>query len=214
MDSSEKIPVNTHAGVASNAIEDKNDATTDDKLLVERCQRGELDAFESLVARYRNRVFGLAHGMLRNEADATDVAQETFIRAWQGIRKFKNDSAFYTWLYRITTNLCIDHVRRRNRRPTGEFQEEIKSEMEPSVGTPPSNNPSPRAEIQNRELGAQIDAALAQLSPEHRAVVQLREFEGLDYSEIARAVGCSIGTVMSRLFYARKHLQKLLKEAL
>jgi RNA polymerase sigma-70 factor (ECF subfamily) len=213
MDSSKKISVNIHTAVASNAIEDTNDATMDDRLLVERCQQGELEAFEGLVARYRNRVFGLAYGMLRNEADATDVAQETFIRAWQGIRKFKNDSAFYTWLYRITTNLCIDYVRRRNRRPTGEFQEEIKSEVEPSVGTPPSNNPSPRAEIQNRELGAQIDAALAQLSPEHRAVVQLREFEGLDYSEIARAVGCSIGTVMSRLFYARKHLQKLLKEA-
>jgi RNA polymerase sigma-70 factor (ECF subfamily) len=173
-----------------------------------------LAAYEQLVRRYRQRVYGLAYSMVRNEQDATDIAQEAFVRAWQAIRKFQKNASFYTWLYRITTNLCIDFVRKRERRPTTTFEEAIDPETDVDVNEPPSSNPLPTEELRRKELRLQIYAALRELSPAHRVVIQLREFDGLDYAEIARAVGCSIGTVMSRLHYARKHLQKLLKDAL
>ncbi|HUK83475.1 MAG TPA: sigma-70 family RNA polymerase sigma factor [Verrucomicrobiae bacterium] len=190
------------------------DAEPDDRELVERCQRGNLDAYGALVNRYRQRVYGLAFSMLRNPQDASDLSQETFVKAWQAIRGFKKNASFYTWLYRITTNLCIDFVRKRDRRPTVPFEEAVDPDADVEMDVAPSNQPSPTDEVRRRELREQIDAALLELSPEHRAVIQLREFDGLEYAEIAEAVGCSLGTVMSRLHYARKHLQKLLRDVI
>lgn len=185
-----------------------------DRELVERCQRGQLEAYGELVHRYRNRVYALALSMVRDEEDATDLCQETFVKGWQAIRGFKKNASFYTWLYRITTNLCIDYVRRRGRRPTVEFEEAVDPDADVDVEVPPSNQPLPTDEVRRRELRELIEAAIEKLSPEHRLVIQLREFEGLDYATIAKVVGCSIGTVMSRLHYARKHLQKLLENVL
>ena len=212
MEDTAKFPVNIPAREASNPAHEIASEQTTDLQLVRRCQRGELDAYEHLVHRYRHKVFALAYSMVRHEQDATDIAQETFVRAWQGIRHFRRSASFYTWLYRITTNLCIDWLRQRQRRPTEEFDETVQSTPHANVAVAPSSNPSPAREAQRAELREQIDAALLELSPEHRAVIQLREFEGMDYAGIARAVGCSIGTVMSRLHYARRHLQKLLNE--
>lgn len=214
MERVDKIAVNIASGAASNAVDERAQPEATDRELVERCQRGVLDAYEILVSRYRNKVYGLAYGMLRNEQDAADLCQETFVRGWQAIRKFRKSASFYTWLYRITTNLCIDFVRKRDRRPTVPFEEAVDPEADAGVEVAPSNQPLPTDEVQRKELREQIDAALLELSPEHRAVIQLREFDGLEYAEIAKAVGCSIGTVMSRLHYARKHLQKLLKEVI
>jgi RNA polymerase sigma-70 factor (ECF subfamily) len=214
MEDAARIPVNIPMNAASNSAHEETQHESDDRELVERCQQGDLDAYGILVGRYRHKVYGLAFSMLRNEQDATDLSQEAFVRGWQGIRRFKKNSSFYTWIYRITTNLVIDVVRRRDRRPTTAFEEGIEPDTDPSVQKAPSTNPSPVDEAQRKELRGQIDAALLELSPEHRAVIQLREFEGLDYATIAKATGCSIGTVMSRLHYARRHLQKLLKEVL
>jgi RNA polymerase sigma-70 factor (ECF subfamily) len=214
MQDAARISVNMPVNAASNSADEAAHHESDDRELVERCQQGDLDAYGTLVGRYRNKVYGLAFSMLRNEADATDLCQDAFVRGWQGIRRFRKSASFYTWIYRITTNLAIDFVRRRDRRPTTPFEESIDPDTDASVQEPPSTNPSPVEEAQRRELREQIDAALLELSPEHRAVVQLREFEGLDYAAIAKVAGCSIGTVMSRLHYARRHLQKLLKEEL
>ncbi len=211
MEHAEKLSVNIPATVASKSVPD---SAPDDRTLVERCQAGQLEAFEVLVGRYRQRVYSLAYSMVRNEQDATDLSQETFVKAWQAIRGFKKNASFYTWLYRITTNLCIDFVRKRDRRPNVALEDGVEPEAHANVEVAPSNRPSPTEEVRRKELREQIDAALAELSPEHRAVIQLREFEGLEYAEIAKAVGCQIGTVMSRLHYARKHLQKLLKEVI
>jgi RNA polymerase sigma-70 factor (ECF subfamily) len=211
MDTAENISVNIPAGAASNPLPE---SAPDDRTLVERCQAGQLQAYEILVGRYRQRIYSLAYSMVRNEQDATDLSQETFVKAWQAIRGFKKNASFYTWLYRITTNLCIDFVRKRDRRPTVAFEESVDPEADVDVEVAPSSQPLPSEEVRRKELREQIDAALLELSPEHRAVIQLREFEGLDYAEIAKAVGCQIGTVMSRLHYARKHLQKLLKEVI
>ncbi|HUI07701.1 MAG TPA: sigma-70 family RNA polymerase sigma factor [Verrucomicrobiae bacterium] len=206
--------MNIPVEAASNSTHEAARHEFDDRELVERCQEGDLDAYEVLVGRYRNKVYGLAFSMLRNEQDATDLCQEAFVRGWQGICRFRKNASFYTWIYRITTNLAIDFVRRRERRPLTSFAEGTDPDTEASVAEPPSANPSPAIEAQRKELREQIDAALLELSPQHRAVIQLREFEGLDYAAIAKAIGCSIGTVMSRLHYARKHLQKLLRETL
>jgi len=214
MSATEPIPLNNRLESASNPVSAEARSEVRDEELIERCQRGELDAYESLVNRYRQKVFGLAHSMLRNEHDAMDLAQETFIRAWQAIRSFKRNSSFYTWLYRITTNLCIDHVRKRERRPESSYEETFPPDRDADAPEPASKSALPIDELARKELAQQIDQALLELSPEHRAVIQLREFEGLEYADIAVAVGCSVGTVMSRLHYARKHLQKLLKEAL
>lgn len=209
-----KIPVNNPAGTASKRSDETVQGEIGDRELVERCQRGDMAAYETLVGRYRNKVYGLAQSMLRNEQDAIDLSQETFVRGWQAIRSFRKNASFYTWIYRITTNLCIDFIRKRDRRPTTTFEEGIDPDTAASFEEPPSTNPSPRKEAIRRELREQIDAALLELSAEHRAVIQLREFDGLEYAEIARVVGCSIGTVMSRLHYARKHLQRLLREVI
>lgn len=206
-----KISVNIPETVASKSAHEVSQAESDDRDLVERCQRGDLDAYEVLVGRYRVKVYNLAFGILRNEQDATDLCQEAFVRGWQAIHSFRKDASFYTWIYRITTNLGIDFVRRRDRRPTTPLDEAIDPDVDASVQEPPSTNPSPVDEAQRRELREQIAAALLQLSPEHRVVIQLREFDDMDYAAIAKVIGCSIGTVMSRLHYARKHLQKLLK---
>ncbi len=205
-----KIPVNTPAVAPSKLVDEPVQSELADQDVVAQCQRGDLAAYGLLVERYRQKVYGLAYSMVRHEQDATDIAEEAFVRAWQGIRRFRRSASFYTWIYRITTNLCIDHVRRRDRQPTRPLDDAVEPDADASVVEPPSANPSPIVELERRELGRRIDAALGELSPEHRAVIQLREFEGLDYAEIAAAVGCSLGTVMSRLHYARKHLQKLL----
>ncbi|HUJ71908.1 MAG TPA: sigma-70 family RNA polymerase sigma factor [Verrucomicrobiae bacterium] len=214
MEHTAKISVNIPVSEASKSAYGVTQAEIDDRELVGRCQRGDLDAYEVLVGRYRNKVYGFAFSMLRNEQDATDLCQEAFVRGWQAIHGFRKDASFYTWIYRITTNLAIDFTRRRNRRPTTPFEEGTEPNVDASVQTPPSANPSPVDEAQRKELRDQIDAALLELSPEHRAVIQLREFDGMDYVAIAKATGCSIGTVMSRLHYARKHLQKLLQEVI
>lgn len=214
MEDAARIPVNISLDAASNSAHEAARHEVDDRELVERCQQGDLDAYGVLVGRYRNKVYGLAFSMLRHEQDATDLCQEAFVRGWQGIRRFRKNASFYTWIYRITTNLAIDFVRRRERRPTTPFEEGIDPVTDASMEEPPSTNPSPVEEAQRKELRQQIAVALQELSPEHRAVIQLREFEGLDYAAMAKAIGCSIGTVMSRLHYARKHLQKLLRQAL
>ena len=215
MERADRIPVNIPTAIPSTkSANELVRVEPADREIVAHCQKGDLRAYEMLVNRYRHKVYGLAYSMLRNEQDAVDVAQEAFVRAWNGLRRFKSNASFYTWIYRITTNLCIDHVRRRDRQPTSPFEETIDPDTDASVAEPPSSHPSPRDEAQRTELRDQIDRALAELSPDHRAVIHLREFEGLDYAEIARAMNCSIGTVMSRLHYARKHLQKLLRDVI
>jgi RNA polymerase sigma-70 factor (ECF subfamily) len=209
MEDTAPIPVNISDNAPSKTVELAQHEPSD-RELVGRCQCGELEAYEILVHRYRPRIYSLAFSMLRNETDATDVAQEAFVRAWQAIRKFKNNASFYTWLYRITTNLCIDFCRRRDRRATTPYEETVDPDTDANAAEPPSTNASPTDEVLRAELRRQIDDALLELTPEHRAVIHLREYEGLEYSEIAKAVGCSIGTVMSRLHYARKHLQRIL----
>jgi RNA polymerase sigma-70 factor (ECF subfamily) len=182
--------------------------------LVKRCQAGETEAFDELVTRYRTRVFGMIYNMVHSEQDAWDLAQDSFVKAWKSIGRFRGQSSFYTWIYRIVMNVTIDWLRKKQVKGAGaEFDDAIQlKEIDPAAKTLPKPDALPYEGIQRGEIRAQIDNAIAQLSPEHRAVILMKEVEDMHYREIAEALGCSIGTVMSRLFYARKKLQNLLKD--
>ncbi|MBV9107171.1 MAG: sigma-70 family RNA polymerase sigma factor [Verrucomicrobia bacterium] len=191
-----------------------NDAVgPDDRVLVQRCQAGDSGAFNELVIRYRSKAFMLVYGMVQNEQDAWDLAQEGFLKAWKSIHRFKAQSSFYTWLYRIMTNVTIDSLRRKGVRGEAEFDDRIApANVEPGSRTTPSVVPPPHLKLEQHEIRQRIDEAIAKLSPEHRAVIVMKEIEDLQYSEIAEILNCSLGTVMSRLFYARKKLQVLLRD--
>ena len=182
--------------------------------LVKRCQAGETEAFDELVARYRTRIFAMIYNMVHNEQDAWDLAQDSFVKAWKSIKRFRGRSSFYTWLYRIVMNVTIDWLRKKQVKGAGvEFDDAIQlREVNPASKTLPKADPLPYERMERTEVRARIDNAIAQLSPDHRAVILMKETEGMQYHEIAEALGCSIGTVMSRLFYARKKLQNLLKD--
>jgi|SRR6195256_3952762 RNA polymerase sigma-70 factor (ECF subfamily) len=182
--------------------------------LVKRCQAGETEAFDELVTRYRTRIFAMIYNMVHNEQDAWDLAQDSFVKAWKSIKRFRGRSSFYTWIYRIVMNVTIDWLRKKQVKGAGvEFDDAIQlREVNPASKTLPKADPLPYERMERTEVRARIDNAITQLSPEHRAVILMKETEGMQYHEIAEALGCSIGTVMSRLFYARKKLQNLLKD--
>jgi len=185
-----------------------------DNELVSRCQRGEQQAFRELVERYQKRAYGIAVGMLRNPDDAMDAAQEAFVKVFRNIHGFKGDSSFYTWLYRIVVNVCIDHCRKHGKMKPVEYDETFRRRDEAEGVVPLTGNTKPMhpgAAFDQQELGGAIRDAIDSLSENHRAVILLREVEGLSYEEIATALECHLGTVMSRLHHARKNLQKALK---
>jgi len=180
-----------------------------DVKLVKAAQKGDMVAFEELVARHRDKIYARAFSMLRNEEEATDLSQEAWVKAWQRLVQFQGDSSFVTWMTRICINLCLDQLRKQKRVRTDSIEQ-----MEEEVGgverQMPIITPNPTERIERGELRQRIDKALGQLSYEHRTVLILHEFEELEYKEIAKRMECSIGTVMSRLFYARRKMAALL----
>jgi RNA polymerase sigma-70 factor (ECF subfamily) len=182
--------------------------------LVRKAQAGDTGAFDELVSRFRNRVFGMIYNMVHNEQDAWDLAQDSFVKAWKSIARFRGQSSFYTWIYRIVMNVTIDWLRKKQVKGAGaEFDDAIQlKEIDPASRTVPHADPLPHERMEGEEIHSRIEAAIAQLSPEHRAVILMKEIENMQYHEIAESLGCSIGTVMSRLFYARKKLQGLLRD--
>lgn len=178
--------------------------------LVQRSRTGDRDAFQELVERYRRRIAALALGMLRNRDDALDIVQETFTKAYQNLDRFKGDAAFYTWVYRIAYNLCIDHQRRESKQPQVSLDMDDRGETHaPALDGPPPDQPFERA--RDAEIAERVREAIKDLTPDHRAVILLRELEGLSYAEISQVLDCPKGTVMSRLHYARRQLQGRLR---
>ena len=193
------------------AIDDGPDG---DFRLVARAQQGDFGAYDALVIRHRGRIFAMIRNMIHQEADAWDLSQEVFIKAWNALPRFEAKARFSTWLYRIAHNVVYDWTRKRRIESVGELNDEIfeRERIDSASFTTPSGGVAPDDTMAHGELRAKIEAALAKLSADHREAVLLKDVQGLSYKEIAEVMGCSLGTVMSRLFYARQKLQTLLKD--
>ena len=178
--------------------------------LLESARRGDTQAFDALVVLHRQRVYGAVLQLLRNSEEAYDVAQDAFVRAWRSLDRFDGKHAFSTWLHRIAVNAALDVCRRNRRRPEVAWDDGVP--IDAASRTTPATFPAPGSGIDEAEIRRRIEEALGRLSPDHRAVLVLREIEGWDYREIAKAVGCSPGTVMSRLFHARRKMQTELRD--
>jgi RNA polymerase sigma-70 factor (ECF subfamily) len=185
--------------------------------LVKRAQDGDLVAYRSIIDSYHKRIFSIAYGILGNREDAEDVQQETCIKLYRNINSFRGQSSFYTWLYRIVVNLCLDLGRKKKRRKdlnsesiSSNNRETKFSEESFSDSLTSGSVTGPEEAFERHEIQRDVDAALNELSEQHRAVIMLREVDGLSYEEISSVVGCTKGTVMSRLHHARKKLQQCL----
>ena len=184
---------------------------TDEPKVVSAAQDGNKVAFEELVHRHGDKIFRRALTMLRNEDEALDMAQTAWIKAWKRIKQFHGESTFATWMTRVTINVCLDHMRKSKR---WKFMDSIEDMDENSGGVErrmPVIEANPTEAMEREELRKKINKALGLLSPGHRAVVVMHTFEEMSYKDIAKAMDCSIGTVMSRLFYARRNLASILK---
>lgn len=183
---------------------------TGEKVLLARAKKGEIAAFESLMTAYENRIYSLALRSTGSEQDAADITQEVFLRVWKNLDSFHGDSSLSTWLYRVTSNLCVDFARKKAAEgmPTS-----IDDEESPAADLADSSRMAqPEAAAENSELREELQFALAQLSEEHRRVVLLRDVAGMTYTDIARTLGLEEGTVKSRLARARASLRKILLE--
>ncbi|HVY26831.1 MAG TPA: sigma-70 family RNA polymerase sigma factor [Polyangiaceae bacterium] len=193
---------------ASNRLEREHESEQDRRLIA-RAQAGDSGAFRLLVERHQRRVFAIALGLVRDEQDAREIAQEAFLRVHKGLPQFHGGSSFFTWLYRIVTNLSIDLMRKPSRREAElHFALEVDDE---SPLLPPADT-DPYDAMRRTQLSERIQRALEQLPPYHRGVILMREVEGMSYEEMAEAMQVSKGTIMSRLFHARKKLQRALSD--
>jgi len=181
-----------------------------DEDLVRRAQGGDDEAFRDLMETYKRRAYGVALGIVGDPDEAQDVVQDAFVKAYYKLKEFRFGANFYTWFYRLLVNQAIDRWRKTSRSPTISFDDAWVSgeSSEPEAMVYPK---SPEEVAGNRELAEGINRAIAALPEYHRTVILLREVEGLAYEEIARILDCSVGTVMSRLHYARAKLKEALK---
>lgn len=189
----------------------------EDLKMVERIQNGDKDAFKDLVEKYQRKVYAICYGMLKDSESSMDVSQEVFIKVYRYIDKFNQKSSFYTWLYRITVNMCIDHIRKNGKVQKVEYDDRLSHDGE-SEGEdyilPSRLGIHPDRVYGRKELRQKMLEALESLGEKHRTILILREVEGLSYDEIADVLNISKGTVMSRLYHARRYFQEALHDYL
>lgn len=183
------------------------------RLLLARSRAGDQGAFTELFESYRPLMHGLAYRLVGMEA-CEDVVMEACLKAWQSLPEYQSDAALRRWWCRITHNCAMDELRRRRRRTEGVVHTDDDQHRDILEMIPDTQMPSPSEALTQSDAGATLDRAVSRLSPDHRTTLLLREVDGLSYLEIAAATGVSIGTVMSRLFHARRHLKRLLQEEL
>lgn len=183
----------------------------DDEHLVDRAIKGDQSAFNTLAQRHYSKVFGQALRMMKSEAEAQDVAQLAWIKAWKRLATFRGDSAFTSWMYRITTYTALDAIRRRKNRRESAMESETFENLTADQASAVAS-PSQIRTLERREIRECFDRALQTLPEAQRTTLSLREIDGLSYEEIAATMDCKVGTVMSRLFNARKNIQKQLAD--
>jgi len=187
-------------------------APIEDLVLVQNAQQGDVAAYDELVRRYQERIYSTIYHMTSNHEDAVDLAQETFIKGFQALKSFKGDSSFYTWVYRIAVNKTINFVKQRKNKTHLSLNDlDFNAEHDPDLVALVSDK-TPRREAGLAELQGKLNGAMQKLSPAHRLVVTLHDIQGLPHEEIARIMDCNVGTVRSRLFYARQQLQAHLSD--
>ena len=179
-----------------------------------RARHGDLQAYDELVKRYQERIYATIYHMTSNHEDANDLAQDSFIKAFQALKSFKGGSTFYTWLYRIAVNKTINFLKQRKNRTHMSLNDiDFNAEHDPDLIALISNK-TPRRDADLTELQEKLNAALLKLSDSHRLVVVLHDVQGESHEDIAKVMDCNIGTVRSRLFYARQQLQSYLADYL
>lgn len=182
-----------------------------DKELARLAGQGDEQAFAELFTLYHERVYAVVYRFCRKGADADELAQQVWVKVWNKLHTYKGDAAFFTWLYRVVSFHCLDHIRKQKRKREVEWLEEVDYSNEQVDA--PSTASRPDRELERKEVRERFEAALDHLNPEHRMALVLREVEGLSYEEIAKAMKCKKGTVMSRIYYARKAIQEDLLES-
>jgi RNA polymerase sigma-70 factor (ECF subfamily) len=191
---------------------DHSPSETPEAELILRAQRGDLGAFSQLMERVQGRIYGLLYNMTSSKEDAEDLLQEVFIKAHASLPKFKGQSSFYTWVYRIAVNRAINFVKKRKKRQGLSLDDlDLGIERDPAL-VEMSSSETPDRNIHLKELQEKLNTALQELSEKHRTVVIMHDIQGMPHHEIADVIGCSPGTVRSRLFYARRELQSILSE--
>src|SRR4051794_40211051 len=194
------------------AAEQAEPAAVDEAVLVNSARKGDLKAYDQLVQRYQERIYATVYHMTSNHEDANDLAQEAFIKGFQALRSFKGDSSFYTWIYRIAVNKTINFLKQRKNRTHMSLDDiDFNAENDPDLVALVSEK-TPRRDLNLTELQEKLNEAMQKLSPVHRLVVTLHDVQGLSHEEIGKIIDCNIGTVRSRLFYARQQLQAYLSD--
>jgi RNA polymerase sigma-70 factor, ECF subfamily len=189
-------------------------APVEESDLVERSRNGDMAAYDELVRRYQQRIYATVYHMTANHEDANDLAQEAFIKAYHALKSFKGGSSFYTWVYRIAVNKTINFLKQRKNRSQMSLNDlDLNAEHDPDLVALISEK-TPRREVNLTELQEKLNEAMQKLSEPHRLVVTLHDVQGLSHEEIAKIMECNIGTVRSRLFYARQQLQAHLSDYL
>ncbi len=185
-----------------------------DLTLVRRAQRDDVGAYDQLVRRYQERIYATVYHMTSNHEDANDLVQETFIKAFRALKSFKGDSSFYTWIYRIAVNKTINFLKQRKNRLHMSLNDvDFNAENDPDLVALVSER-TPRRDLNLSELQEKLNSAMLKLSEHHRMVVTLHDIQGLSHEEIGTIMDCNVGTVRSRLFYARQQLQAFLSDYL
>jgi len=203
-----KVPEQPAAEVAPAPV------PVEEMVLVKRARLGDLSAYDELVRRYQERIYATLYHMTSNHEDANDLAQEAFIKAFQALKSFKGGSSFYTWVYRIAVNKTINFLKQRKNKSQMSLDDlDFNAEHDPDLVALISEK-TPRREANLAELQEKLNAAMQKLSEPHRLVVTLHDVQGLSHEEIAKIMDCNIGTVRSRLFYARQQMQAYLSDYL
>lgn len=206
--------LNQRAERASKRKEERDREAEEDRQFIAKAQQGDLDAFRQLVDRHQRRAFGVALGLVRDENDAHELVQDAFLRVYRGLATFQNNSSFFTWLYRIVTNLAIDLIRKPGRQLVDIDEERFETDEQdadfPLISK--VDGADPIDVVRRQEIAGRLKAALDALPDYHRDVILMREIDGLSYEEMAANMGVSKGTIMSRLFHARRKLQGTLAD--